>query len=119
MKKIKLTFVEENVSCIAELREDKAPQTAQLIWDILETPMENKAIHAMYTGRELSFGVPTDRADEARVFAPYMISVSSTAPRPVSCCPPAGVPATTLAISWKIWMSLQPSAPAARAKASS
>ena len=69
MKKIKLTFVEENVSCIAELREDKAPQTAQLIWDILETPMENKAIHAMYTGRELSFGVPTDRADEARVFA--------------------------------------------------
>ena len=68
MKKIKLTFVEENVSAVAVLLEDKAPQTAQMIWDLLETPMENKAIHAMYTGRELSFGVPNDRVDESTIF---------------------------------------------------
>ena len=68
MKKIKLTFVEENVSAVAVLLEDKAPQTAQMIWDLLETPMENKAIHAMYTGRELAFGVPNDRVDESTIF---------------------------------------------------
>ena len=68
MKKIKRTFVEEGVSCIAVLLEDKAPQTAQMIWDLLETPMENKAIHAMFTGRELSFGVPNERVDESTIF---------------------------------------------------
>ncbi len=68
MRKIRLTFVEEGITAIAVLLDDKAPETAQLIWDILETPMENKAIHAMYTGRELSFGVPVERAEEARVF---------------------------------------------------
>ncbi len=68
MKKIKLTFVEEGISAIAVLLEDKAPQTARMIWDLLETPMENDAIHAMFTGRELSFGVPNDRVDESTIF---------------------------------------------------
>lgn len=67
-KKIKLTFVEENVSCVAELLDEKAPQTADMIWNLLDTPMENKAIHAMYTGRELSFGVPNERVDENTIF---------------------------------------------------
>ena len=67
-RRIKLTFVEENVSCIAELLDDKAPQTADMIWNLLESPMENHAIHAMYTGRELSFGVPNDRVDESTIF---------------------------------------------------
>lgn len=67
-KKIKLTFVEENVSCIAELLYDKAPQTADMIWNLLDSPMENHAIHAMYTGRELSFGVPNERVDESTIF---------------------------------------------------
>ena len=68
MKKIKLTFVEEGISAIAVLLEDKAPQTARMIWDLLETPMENDAIHAMFTGRELSFGVPNDQVDESTIF---------------------------------------------------
>ena len=68
MKKIRMTFVEEGVSCVAVLLEDKAPQTAQMIWDLLETPLENKAIHAMFTGRELSFGVPNERMDESTIF---------------------------------------------------
>jgi len=68
MKKIRMTFVEEGISAGAVLLEDKAPQTAALIWSLLETPMENKAIHAMYTGRELSFGVPNERVDESTVF---------------------------------------------------
>ena len=68
MKKIKLTFVDEGISAIAVLLEDKAPRTARMIWDLLETPMENDAIHAMFTGRELSFGVPNDRVDESTIF---------------------------------------------------
>ena len=55
MKKIKLTFVDEGISAIAVLLEDKAPRTARMIWDLLETPMENDAIHAMFTGRSARF----------------------------------------------------------------
>lgn len=65
MKKLKLTFVEENVYAIAELLEDKAPQTCKMIWDALEQqPFEGYAIHAMFTGRELSFPIAHDRLSE-------------------------------------------------------
>lgn len=66
MRKIKMTFVDESVSAIAVLLDDKAPRTAQMIWDVLDKPFEGYAIHAMFTGRELSFGLPCDRVpDEA------------------------------------------------------
>jgi len=69
MKRIRLTFVEEGVSAIAELLEDQAPQTAQMIWELLEKPLENQAIHAMFTGRELSFGVPESRLSWEKAFS--------------------------------------------------
>ena len=68
MNKIKLTFVDEGVSAAATLLEDKAPATAAMIWRMLETPVENMAIHAMFTGRELSFGIPNERMDEETIF---------------------------------------------------
>ncbi|MEG1548492.1 MAG: DUF3830 family protein [Clostridia bacterium] len=68
IKRIKLSFVDENISAIAVLLEEKAPATCKMIWDTLKTPLENKAIHAMYTGRELSFGVPNDCMDESTIF---------------------------------------------------
>ncbi|MBA7697705.1 hypothetical protein ES703_106373 [subsurface metagenome] len=61
MKKIKLTFVKENLSALAELLEDKAPKTSQCIWNLLEKPVEGLVIHAMWTGRELSFSIPPSR----------------------------------------------------------
>lgn len=69
MKRIRLTFVEEGVCAIAELLEDQAPQTARMIWELLEQPLENEAIHAMFTGRELSFGVPESRLSQEQAFA--------------------------------------------------
>ena len=68
MKKIRMTFVNEGVSSFAILLEDKAPKTAEMIWQLLSKPVENEAIHAMFTGRELSFGVPNDRMDESTIF---------------------------------------------------
>jgi len=63
-KRIKLTFVEEGVSAIAELLEDKAPKTCEMVWNALEEPLEGKVIHAMWTGRELSFTPPAGRFPE-------------------------------------------------------
>lgn len=61
MKRIRLTFVEENVSCEAVLLDTKAPDTCAMLWDALSAPVENAAIHAMYTGRELSFAFPKNK----------------------------------------------------------
>ena len=58
MKQIKLSFVEENISALAVLLEDQAPETCRCIWELLKDPLEQNAIHAMWTGRELSYPVP-------------------------------------------------------------
>lgn len=61
MKKLKLTYVDEKVSAIAHLFEDKAPVTCACLWDSLSAPVEGMGIHAMWTGREISFPYPADR----------------------------------------------------------
>lgn len=58
MKCIRLYFTKEKVGCVAALIEDRAPQTSAFIWELLRQPLELEAIHAMFTGRELSVGVP-------------------------------------------------------------
>lgn len=60
-RRIKLTFVDEGVSALASLLEDKAPKTGECIWNLLSKPVENLGIHAMWTGREISFGIPYER----------------------------------------------------------
>lgn len=60
-KIITISFTEEQVACKAVLLFDKAPKTAQCIWDLLEEPVEGLGIHAMWTGREISFPIPHER----------------------------------------------------------
>ena len=50
-RKIKLTFVNSNISVIAELMEDEAPETCKLVWEML--PIENNVIHGRYSGAEV------------------------------------------------------------------
>jgi len=59
-KRISLTFTENNTTAIAELLEAEAPKTCAAMWGALERPAVNKAIHAMYAGRELIFGLPKE-----------------------------------------------------------
>jgi hypothetical protein len=44
-------IVEENVSVVADLLEDRAPETCALVWDAL--PLEGRLVHGMYSGPEL------------------------------------------------------------------
>jgi hypothetical protein len=57
-KRFSLTFTENGTRAVAELLEPQAPKTCAAIWDALHVPAEGKAIHAMYAGRELIFGLP-------------------------------------------------------------
>ena len=60
-KQIRITFVREDVSAVAVLLTNMAPKTCQCIWDLLNTPVEGPAIHAMWTGREISFPILAER----------------------------------------------------------
>ncbi len=60
-RRIQISFVDEGVSALATLLDDMAPKTCDCIWDLLARPVENMGIHAMWTGREISFGIPHER----------------------------------------------------------
>jgi hypothetical protein len=46
-----MTFVATGESAVAELLDEEAPQTCDLVWSML--PLEAKAIHGMYSGAEV------------------------------------------------------------------
>ncbi len=50
-RRIKITFTEENVSCIAELLEDQAPKTCAAV--VAALPQQGEAHHATYSGSEV------------------------------------------------------------------
>ncbi len=68
--RIELNFVDEGVCAKATFLTDKAPTVCQMLWDALETPFEDLCVHAMFTGRELSFPLGPDRIDEAALNMP-------------------------------------------------
>lgn len=58
---IRLTFVATGESVVAELLDDEAPATCQLVWDML--PLEHDLYHGQYSGAEAF--VLLDEAKEA------------------------------------------------------
>ena len=70
MQQIRITFVDEAVSCLAVLHGDKAPRTSQFIWELLSSPVEGLGVHAMWTGREISFPRTADRIPGDAGFVP-------------------------------------------------
>jgi hypothetical protein len=59
-KKIEIVAVESGVKAVAELHENAAAQTCELMWKCLETPMETEGIQAMWVGPELMFLMPEE-----------------------------------------------------------
>ena len=47
---IRMTFVDSGESVVAELLDDEAPATCQLVWDML--PLEHDLYHGRYSGME-------------------------------------------------------------------
>ena len=45
------TILEEGISAVADLLDERAPRTCELVWERL--PVEGRLIHGMYSGPEL------------------------------------------------------------------
>jgi hypothetical protein len=67
---IRLTFVATGESVIAEMLDDEAPQTCQLVWDQL--PLEQKVFHGQFSGAEIFMllDTPTPAPPENRTQLP-------------------------------------------------
>lgn len=68
-KRLKIEVLGTDVTAIAELQENDAPETCAALWKALERPIEAKAIHAMYAGPEVFMNIPP----ENRVFDPTAV----------------------------------------------
>lgn len=55
-RKIRLTFLTEGVSAIAELLETEAPKTCAAVWEAL--PVRGESHHAIYSGSEAVLLLP-------------------------------------------------------------
>jgi hypothetical protein len=60
-RRIEISFMEEKSAAVAVLLADLAPRTCECIWELLARPVEGLGIHAMWTGREISFPIPAER----------------------------------------------------------
>ncbi len=68
--RIELLFIDEGVAARATLLEDKAPSVCRMLWRAMEPPFEGMGVHAMFTGREISFPLGPDRIEEAALALP-------------------------------------------------
>ncbi len=55
-RRIRFTFLQEGVSAIAELLDEKAPKTCSAIWEAL--PVASESHHAIYSGSEAVLLLP-------------------------------------------------------------
>lgn len=57
-RRIEITLVESGVTAVAELCEEEAPRTCEAMWQALEQPLENRALHGIWIGRAIEVGMP-------------------------------------------------------------
>src|SRR4051794_17608709 len=50
-KSILLRILEQDVTALADLLEEEAPKTCEIVWERL--PVESRLVHGMYSGPEL------------------------------------------------------------------
>jgi len=68
--RIELNFVDEGVTAKATLLTERAPGVCAMLWAAMEAPFEDLCVHAMFTGRELSFPLGPDRIDGSALLLP-------------------------------------------------
>ena len=60
-KRMEIRLEKRGVSCVAELLEEDAPQTCEIVWNAL--PLEGDVYHAKYASNEIYCLVPPIRGD--------------------------------------------------------
>lgn len=70
MKQFIVEFPEGNHVVKYDLLFDKAPETCEAFWKVIEEPVEITVKHAMYTGKEISAQLPTNEKVKELLYKP-------------------------------------------------
>jgi hypothetical protein len=70
------------LSVTATLLDDRAPANAAFLWDFLSTPRGIPAIHAMWTGPEISAPIPDGHLTEGQRAAGLPLEHATISPQP-------------------------------------
>jgi ribonuclease HI len=57
-RQIEITFLEEDASASFKLLDEAAPTASELLWQVLETPLVTRAVHAIYAGPAVLAHIP-------------------------------------------------------------
>jgi hypothetical protein len=79
---IRIREERSGLSVAATLIEDRAPANAAFLWDFLAAPREIPAIHAMWTGPEISAPIPDAALTEAQRAAGLPLENATVMPQP-------------------------------------
>ncbi len=82
MRAIRITEERSHLSVSAVLEEDRAPANAAFLWDLLATPRQIPALHAMWTGPEISAPVPDAMLTAAQRDSGLPLEQATVMPQP-------------------------------------
>ncbi len=82
MHAIRIEEERSGLSAIATLLADRAPANAAFLWEFLAVPRQIRAIHAMWTGPEISAPVPDDALTDSQRTAGLPLEHATIMPQP-------------------------------------
>jgi len=88
-QQIEITFLENDASATVELLDDDAPEASRLLWQILETPLIGRAVHAIYAGPAVLVQIPERHGEPKGGQIPVENETQHPAPGDIMLLPPA------------------------------
>ncbi len=88
-RQIQITFIEGDASATVSLLDETAPNAAELLWGILETPLIARAAHAIYAGPAILVHVPERHGEPKGGSIPVENETQHPEPGDILLLPPA------------------------------
>ncbi|MGI5816717.1 MAG: DUF3830 family protein [Armatimonadota bacterium] len=92
-RQIEITFLETDASAEVSLLDEDAPEAAELLWRVLETPLVARAVHAIYAGPAVLVSIPERHGEPRGGQIPVENETQHPEPGDILLLPPADDPA--------------------------
>jgi len=86
---IQISFRELDTTVTARLLADEAPRAAEMLWEMLQTPLTTRAVHAIYAGPAVLMQIPARHGEPRDGEIPVENEVREPEPGDIMLVPPA------------------------------
>ncbi len=95
-REIQISFPDLETTATVRLLDDEAPQGAEMLWNILQTPLTTRAVHAIYAGPAVLVEIPARHGEPRGGQIPIEGETQHPEPGDILLLPPADDPAEDL-----------------------